>query len=154
MRRKFLKHIIVTSVALGLMVTKILDLSSIFKQLVQKKPVMSGFVPCEGKSDLAQLADWDQFIKENPNEALAYTHRGSIYSNLKEWKLALADYNKSIQMDPNYSFNYLDRGLIFIELNEKKKAIEDLNIAAQLMKQDNNMPGYQTVGYLLKELES
>ena len=154
MRRKFLKHIIVTSVALGLMVTKILDLSSIFKQLVQKKTFVAGFVPCEGKSDLAQLADWDQFIKKNPNEALAYTHRGGIYRNLKEWELALADYNRSIQMNPNHSFNYLYRALTLIELNDKKKAIEDLNIAAQLMKQDNNMPGYQTVGFLLKELES
>ena len=154
MRRKFLKHIIVTSLALGLMVTKILDLSSIFKKLVQKKSLVAGFVPCEGKSDLAQLADWDRFIKKNPNEALAYTHRGGIYRNLKEWELALADYNRSIQMNPNHSFNYLYRALTLIELNDEKKAIEDLNIAAQLMKQDNNMPGYQTVGYLLKELES
>ena len=153
MRRNMLKFIIlVISVVLGLTIAKILDILFLSNRLVPKTSFTAKVIPAEGKSDLAQLADWNKFIEKNPDKVLAYSHRGAIYRKLKEWELALADFNRAIEMNSNYSFNYLDRGLIWIELNNKQKAIEDLKTATRLMKQENNKNGYQTAQFYIKKL--
>jgi Flp pilus assembly protein TadD len=42
------------------------------------------------------LADYNQAIQINPNDAEAYNNRGVIYYNLKDYAKALADYNQAI----------------------------------------------------------
>ncbi|MBV6621953.1 MAG: tetratricopeptide repeat protein [Rivularia sp. (in: Bacteria)] len=83
------------------------------------------------KWDLA-LADYNQAININPEDASVYINRGNLYKDKKKWDLALADYNKAIQINPENASAYNNRGI----LNQDKKkwdlALADYNKAIQI----------------------
>ncbi|MDB9540271.1 tetratricopeptide repeat protein [Anabaenopsis tanganyikae CS-531] len=80
------------------------------------------------KWDLA-LADFNQAIKLNPNDALAYKNRGTIYYNQQKWDLALADFNQAIKLNPNYAGAYTNRGNVYHDQQKWDLAVADYNKA-------------------------
>ncbi|MGI0491637.1 tetratricopeptide repeat protein [Alkalinema pantanalense CENA528] len=86
------------------------------------------------------IADFNQAIKLNPNNAAAYKYRGMTQLLLGDLQKAAADLNQAITLDPKDAEAYKVRGMAFFEhslppSHEKdhvQKALADLNQAIQL----------------------
>ncbi len=71
------------------------------------------------------LADFEQAIKYNPNNAEAFNGRASVYDDLGKKDLALADYTKAISLDPTLATAYMGRMAIYCEQGKKELSIAD-----------------------------
>jgi tetratricopeptide (TPR) repeat protein len=106
----------------------------------------------------AALADFDQVIKFQPNNAVAYNHRGLTYSTLYDRTMqipyqesgkfrrtseglidngyyekgAIGDFDKAIKLKPDYAEAYKNRGVAQLQLGQLPQAAADLNQAIQL----------------------
>jgi tetratricopeptide (TPR) repeat protein len=49
------------------------------------------------------LADYNQYIRFNPNSAEAYYNRATLYDKLGDYQKAIADYDRAIRLNPNFS---------------------------------------------------
>ena len=74
----------------------------------------------------------DKAIDLDPRSASAYTNRGLVKYNLKEYIAAIADYNKAIELDPTFAPAYYNRGLIYRELGKEEEAKENFKKAQEL----------------------
>ncbi|MCB9746846.1 MAG: tetratricopeptide repeat protein [Candidatus Omnitrophica bacterium] len=64
--------------------------------------------------------------------AIAHNHRGSYYSQQKQFNLALVDFNRALEFSPDYAYAYNNRGLIFKNQGDLTSALEDFNKAIEL----------------------
>jgi tetratricopeptide (TPR) repeat protein len=94
------------------------------------------------------IADYNQAIKLNPNDASAYYNRGLAHYYLKEYEKAIADYNQAIKLDPNHANAYYSRGFAYRNLKEYQKAIADFNQAIKL--NPNDADAYYSRGLAYK----
>jgi tetratricopeptide (TPR) repeat protein len=78
------------------------------------------------------IADYNQAIKIDPNNANAYNSRGYAYVELGDYKKALADLDRSLKLDPNFAYAYHSRGKAYAGLKEHDKAIADFNKAVDI----------------------
>jgi tetratricopeptide (TPR) repeat protein len=78
------------------------------------------------------LVDFDKAIQINPQVALAYVFRGSVYGLLSEFTNAFADFNKAIQLDPNLAIAYFQRGAMYGARGETDNVITDFDKAIEL----------------------
>lgn len=62
----------------------------------------------------------------------AYYNRGNLYSDLKQYELALKDFNSAISFKPNDCFEYFERGNAYFKLNKEIKAIMDYTTTLEL----------------------
>jgi tetratricopeptide (TPR) repeat protein len=69
----------------------------------------------KGDSDLA-LADFDEAIKLDDKDAVAYHRRGEIRATRDEFESALADLSQAIRLNPENGFSYYLRGVTRFEL--------------------------------------
>ena len=70
------------------------------------------------------LSLWNDVINKFPC-AVAYTHRGLAYSEVRENNFAIRDFAQAITLDPNYAPAYNDRGVAYKDIGELDRAIED-----------------------------
>ena len=75
---------------------------------------------------------YDKAIELNPNYALVYGSRGSIYAHYKKYNKAIIDLNKAIELNPNETLAYMVRGYVYNMLKKYNEAIIDLNKAIEL----------------------
>ena len=75
-------------------------------------------------------------IELNPDNATAYSIRGTIYYRLNDFNSAVADFNKAISLNSGDYRNFYNRGLTHVKLNDFRKAIEDFSGAIQLNPND------------------
>jgi tetratricopeptide (TPR) repeat protein len=86
--------------------------------------------------DIDELEAVEKRIRENPNDAGAYLHRGMIRSHSQEdFKGAIADFSKAIELDPNGAEAYNYRGTSYFWLKQYQEALKDYNKAIQLAPQ-------------------
>ena len=52
------------------------------------------------------IADYDQALRLNPNNTLAYLGRGIVKAALEQYAAAIADYDQALRLDPNYTLAY------------------------------------------------
>ncbi|QDL11815.1 hypothetical protein DP114_31470 [Brasilonema sennae CENA114] len=91
------------------------------------------------------IADYNQAIKLDPNDAQAYNNRGISYFYKKDNNRAIADYNQAIKLDPNYAEAYNNRGNSYGNKKDDDRAIADYN---QAIKLDPNLAqAYYNRGY-------
>jgi lipoprotein NlpI len=98
------------------------------------------------QDDLA-LADENQAILNNPNNAQAYNNRGLIYFRKVLLGSAILDYTQAIRVKPDYAHAFLNRGDAHFVNNENDLAMVDYNQAIQL--ETNNANSYAHRGYAL-----
>jgi len=97
------------------------------------------------QDDLA-LADENQAILYNPNNAQAYNNRGGIYVRKALLGSAILDYTQAIRAKPDYAHAYLNRGDAHFINNELNLAEVDYNQTLQL--EPTNVNAYIHRGYV------
>ena len=81
-----------------------------------------------GNNDIA-LADIDQAIALNPENAVAYNNRAFTHLNKGENDLAIAAVNQSLSLDRQQATAYNNRGLAYSNKGDYDRAIADLSLA-------------------------
>src|SRR6266478_5011674 len=71
------------------------------------------------------IADLNEAIRLNPNDAIAYFSRGTFFFGKAEFDKAIADYAEAIRLNPNYGFAHFGRGAAYQGKREFAKAITD-----------------------------
>jgi serine/threonine protein kinase len=82
------------------------------------------------------IADQNQAIKLNSDDAVAYYNNGVDKYNLGDNQGAIKDFNQAIQINPDYANAYYDRGSAKSNLGDKLGAIKDYNQAIQINPDD------------------
>lgn len=75
------------------------------------------------------LLDYHLAIKRNPQSAMLFLNRGSLYDQLGQYDLALQDYNHAIYLNKHFAQALYLRSLIYCRLNDIAKALADLEVA-------------------------
>ncbi len=78
------------------------------------------------------IADQNQAIKLNSDDAVAYYNNGVAKYKLGDNQGAITDFNQAIQINPDYANAYYDRGSAKSNLGDKQGAIKDYNQAIQI----------------------
>jgi tetratricopeptide (TPR) repeat protein len=78
------------------------------------------------------IVNFNEAIRLNPNDAVAYFDRGVSYSNKGDLDRAIADYNEAIRLNPAYHIAFNNRGLSYNYKGQYDRAIADLNEAIRL----------------------
>jgi tetratricopeptide (TPR) repeat protein len=84
------------------------------------------------------IADLTQAIRLDPDNAKAYSFRGTAYLCKNDYDKAIADYNRAIQLDQNYAGAYSNRGNVYGIKGEYSRAISDFEVALRLEPNDTN----------------
>jgi len=80
----------------------------------------------------AALADYNEALRLNPDDAFVYLNRGVTYQNTGRSELAIADFTKSISLLPNHQSTFKDRGQAYVKLGQYQLAIADYTEALRL----------------------
>ncbi len=75
---------------------------------------------------------WSHALKITKNNYVAHHSRGTVYTKLGQYKLALEDYNEAIRFKPDFFELYYKRGYANAKLGHYQRAIEDYNTAIRL----------------------
>lgn len=102
----------------------------------KNKVLVSTYTPLAAQyyklGDEAQtLGVCSDIIALDPDHAMTYYNRGSIYSDMGLYEQALSDLNRTIELTPSYASAYNNRGMAYYRLQEYEKAIEDYNQAIE-----------------------
>ena len=83
----------------------------------------------KGEIDKA-IADYNEGIRLDPNNALAYTWRIEVYKRKGNCELEMIkDYSELIRIDPNYASPYYQRAYLYEKKGGYDKAIADYSEA-------------------------
>lgn len=81
------------------------DYSDEFRNLVNEaSEITDKFIPPEA------IELYNKAIELNPTVSQTYLMRGTAYSNMFKYELAISDYNKALELNPNYMEAYANRG--------------------------------------------
>ncbi len=91
------------------------------------------------------IADYDQAIRLDPNEASLYFNRGVAHENKEPlsderegyYARAIADYDQAIRLDPKFAPAYYRRGSAFWNMGDDEHAIADYDRAISLDPNDS-----------------
>src|SRR6266852_2379764 len=78
------------------------------------------------------IADIDQAIRIDPNNARAFNGRGFIFLTKGELDRALSDLNEAVRLDPNLGDALVNRSVLYIQRDDFDRAIVDLNEALRI----------------------
>lgn len=71
------------------------------------------------------IADFNQLLEREPENANAYLGRAIAHRNLEQYQDAIADYDESLRLNPTNPNAYLGRGIAKRRMQDDKGAIED-----------------------------
>ncbi|ABW33469.1 tetratricopeptide repeat protein [Acaryochloris marina] len=91
------------------------------------------------------IADFDQAIALNPQNVMAYIHRGFTYDDMKEYSKAIADFDRAIALNPELPAAYGGRSATYFSLDNTSQAKQDLETAAKLLKEQGEQAKYQAM---------
>ncbi len=86
----------------------------------------------EKKDRKAKINDYTQALKLNPRFAEAYSSRGFIYVQIRQYEKALADFNEAIRINTHFAEAFLRRGMVYEYIGKYDEAISDFNEAIRL----------------------
>jgi tetratricopeptide (TPR) repeat protein len=78
------------------------------------------------------IADFDEAMRLDPTNAVAFAGRGLAYENKGNHDRAIADFNEAIRLDPTYAVAFALRGLAYENKGNHDRAIADINEAIRL----------------------
>src|SRR5919202_2820322 len=71
------------------------------------------------------IADFNQALQLDPNDADTYYNRGYAQHTLGNYAKAITDYTEAIRINPNFAQAYSNRGYAHYVLKNYKEAIAD-----------------------------
>jgi tetratricopeptide (TPR) repeat protein len=86
---------------------------------------------CTAKGSNA-IAACDNWIRQQPKNAVAYSDRGEIYRSMSDYDRAISDFTQAIRLDPKYALAYERRGLAYFFKREPDRAMADFEKAVKL----------------------
>ena len=72
------------------------------------------------------MAEFNKAISLNPAYAEAYSNRGVVFYENKEYDKALQDYDKAISLDPKLANAYNNRGFLYAAQGKLDASIRGL----------------------------
>ena len=97
------------------------------------------------------LEDYNNYIEQNPEDAIAYNNRGNIYANLEKYEEALKDHDKAIDLNPEAVEIYNNRGNVYDDLEKYEEALKDYDKAIDL--NPEYAKAYNNRGIIYRKLE-
>jgi tetratricopeptide (TPR) repeat protein len=85
------------------------------------------------------ITDYNEVIRLDPTNALAFSNRGMAREYAKDPQGALSDYNQAIRLDPNSALTYSRRASLRTEAKDVQGAIADLAQAVRLDPKDGRI---------------
>jgi tetratricopeptide (TPR) repeat protein len=82
---------------------------------------------CESGTGEEAIAACGRLLALDPNDAVAYYHRGRAYQVKNDYDQAIADYDQAIRLDPNYAHAYYKRGYAYANKGDYDRAISDFD---------------------------
>jgi tetratricopeptide (TPR) repeat protein/uncharacterized membrane protein len=80
----------------------------------------------KGKKDIdGAMSDYNEALKLNPKNALAYVNRGNLFFDKGDYDAAIADFTRGIESDPKFEKSYSRRGDAYNQQKNYDKAIDD-----------------------------
>ena len=95
-------------------------------------------IPIAESNRRQALQDFDKALRLNSNYAEAYSNRGLLYLNAKNFTAAIKDFDRAIQLQPNIAQNYVYRGQCYRQ-TDKNSALNDFNKAIELANNNPNV---------------
>jgi tetratricopeptide (TPR) repeat protein len=94
------------------------------------------------------IAQFTEAIRLDPNNAVYYKNRGTVYNEKGDYDRAIADATEAIRLRPNdYAEPYLDRGVAYANKGNLTQARTDINKALQIN------PNYQAAKNVSAQLQ-
>jgi tetratricopeptide (TPR) repeat protein len=87
----------------------------------------------KGTEAIAACNNW---IRQQPKNAVAYSDRGEIYRSMSDYDRAISDFSQAIRLDPKYALAYERRGLAYFFKHEHDRAMADFEKAVKLDPRD------------------
>jgi len=78
------------------------------------------------------ISDYDQAIRQKPDQAQYYNSRGFCYAEKGNLDRAFFEYTRAIEVDPGFSYGYKNRADILRERGDIEKAKQEYHIAAKM----------------------
>jgi len=101
----------------------------------------------KGQDDLA-IADYDQAIRLDPNDAEKFFDRAFAYEDTRQYEFAIADFDEVIRLSPKYQAAWLERCHSKAILGRAVLALQDCNQALVLRPGDFIGFDYRGLVYL------
>lgn len=79
-----------------------------------------------------ELAQLEEVISRNPENARAIAARGETYRLMSRYQEALADFDSAIKLQPEYYWAIAHRAQVYYQREEYERALSDFNRALQL----------------------
>ncbi len=81
------------------------------------------------------ITEFNEAIRVNPRDSLAYYNRANAYRNLGEYHLAIQDYDEVLGLNPRDALAYNSRADAYLKLSEYHLAIQDYDEALAIFPQ-------------------
>jgi tetratricopeptide (TPR) repeat protein len=90
----------------------------------------------EGMYEDLATRDLDRAIKLDPNNAMAFRHRGIINTRMQRYDRAIQDFNEAIRLNPNVGSDFSGRAYALRFVGQYERAIADYSKALTLQLDD------------------
>lgn len=85
----------------------------------------------QGQYDAA-IKEFNDIIRAQPRNAIAYMNRGVAYHRLGQLEPALQDFDRAIELDKNLAAAYSNRSYLYFDQQQFEQALTDANQAVAL----------------------
>lgn len=82
------------------------------------------------------LSTFNEAIRLDPQEALAYNGKGNALQELRQYQEALSAFNEAIRLEPQEVSAHFNKGNLLYDRGQYKEAIQEYDIALRLSPQD------------------
>ncbi len=97
------------------------------------------------------LSAFNEAIRLDPQDALAYNGKANALHYLRQYQEALSAFNEAIRLDPQEISAHFNKGNLLYDRGQYKEAIQEYDIALRLNPQDPNIA--QNRNLALKKLK-
>ena len=111
--------------------------------------ITRGTARLEAGQNEEAIAEYDEALRRDPSDAVAYAMRGFAKGELGKHEEAIADFDEAIRLNPDDAFSFLSRGRANWETGRQDQAMEDFDVAIALEPQEAG--GFLARGVLKRE---
>ena len=102
------------------------------KDLAARAWFSIGYLRTEQGKYREAIAAYDEVLRLQPDDAVAYNNRGLAKMDLGQYEAALADFDEALRLKPDQAETYNNRGLAKKDLGQHEAAIADFDEALRL----------------------